>query len=230
VARPEGLEPPAYWFEASCSIRLSYGRVETHRIIPTEMPASDSYIETEVKIRFPEGADAARAVIEREGFPRLDARTLESDQVFDRVDGELKLGGKVLRLRRSAARAMATFKGPALKDPALGERYKRREEIEFDVSNADAFQKMLDRLGYAPRFRYEKFRTKFAAPGETGVLSIDETPIGVFLELEGTPDWIDRTAARLGLSPAEYLTVSYATLYQEYRRSHPTAPEHMTFD
>jgi hypothetical protein len=27
VARPEGLEPPAYWFEASRSIRLSYGRV-----------------------------------------------------------------------------------------------------------------------------------------------------------------------------------------------------------
>ena len=27
VARPEGLEPPACWFEANRSIRLSYGRV-----------------------------------------------------------------------------------------------------------------------------------------------------------------------------------------------------------
>ncbi len=26
MARPEGLEPPAYWFEASRSIHLSYGR------------------------------------------------------------------------------------------------------------------------------------------------------------------------------------------------------------
>ena len=26
LVRPEGLEPPAYWFEASRSIRLSYGR------------------------------------------------------------------------------------------------------------------------------------------------------------------------------------------------------------
>ena len=26
MARPEGLEPPAYWFEANRSIRLSYGR------------------------------------------------------------------------------------------------------------------------------------------------------------------------------------------------------------
>jgi hypothetical protein len=31
VARPEGLEPPAYWFEASRSIRLSYGRVSFAR-------------------------------------------------------------------------------------------------------------------------------------------------------------------------------------------------------
>jgi hypothetical protein len=29
VARPEGLEPPAYWFEANRSIQLSYGRVES---------------------------------------------------------------------------------------------------------------------------------------------------------------------------------------------------------
>jgi hypothetical protein len=28
VVRPEGLEPPAYWFEASRSIQLSYGRLE----------------------------------------------------------------------------------------------------------------------------------------------------------------------------------------------------------
>src|ERR1041385_8737049 len=27
VVRPEGLEPPAYWFEASRSIQLSYGRI-----------------------------------------------------------------------------------------------------------------------------------------------------------------------------------------------------------
>jgi hypothetical protein len=28
LARPEGLEPPAYWFEASRSIQLSYGRAQ----------------------------------------------------------------------------------------------------------------------------------------------------------------------------------------------------------
>ncbi len=27
MVRPEGFEPPAYWFEASCSIQLSYRRI-----------------------------------------------------------------------------------------------------------------------------------------------------------------------------------------------------------
>jgi hypothetical protein len=29
VVRPERLELPTHWFEASCSIQLSYGRVAT---------------------------------------------------------------------------------------------------------------------------------------------------------------------------------------------------------
>jgi DNA-binding transcriptional MerR regulator len=33
LARPEGLEPPAYWFEANRSIRLSYGRAFVFPII-----------------------------------------------------------------------------------------------------------------------------------------------------------------------------------------------------
>src|SRR5271154_6490993 len=31
LARPEGLEPPAYWFEANRSIQLSYGRASGDR-------------------------------------------------------------------------------------------------------------------------------------------------------------------------------------------------------
>ncbi len=34
LVRPEGLEPPAYWFEASRSIQLSYGRVPTSVVQP----------------------------------------------------------------------------------------------------------------------------------------------------------------------------------------------------
>jgi adenylate cyclase, class 2 len=183
-------------------------------------------IETEIKIRFERGsAEDARELIQRHGYAVVEPRTLESDQVFDRDSSELRTADQLLRLRRSGSRFTVTYKGPATR-----ERHKSREEIEFDVSDAAAFELVLDRLGYAPRFRYEKFRTKFAARAlEPGIVTIDETPIGVFLELEGPADWIDRTAERMGFAPSEYCTQSYAALYREYLRSHVGAPVNMVY-
>ncbi len=187
------------------------------------MPATSQYHETEIKLRFEDGPQAARAMLERLGYPESEPRTLESDQLFDR-DGELKGSDRLLRLRRNGGRATITYKGPG----ASG-RHKSREEIEFDVSEPEACELALLRLGYQPAFRYEKYRTKFAAAGEPGLITIDETPIGVFLELEGEPAWIDQTAARLGYPPEKYLTSSYAFLYREYCLLHPSAPQNMTF-
>jgi len=45
------------------------------------------------------------------------------------------------------------------------------------------------------------------------VLMVDETPIGVYMELEGPPAWIDRLAVQLGYGEADYLNLSYARLY-----------------
>jgi adenylate cyclase class 2 len=182
-------------------------------------------IETEIKIRFEAGPEAARELIERHGYHVVEPRTLEGDQVFDRGPADLRGADQLLRLRRAGAHSTVTYKGPALR-----ERHKSREEIEFDVSDPAAFQLVLDRLGYTPRFRYEKYRTKFAALiQEPGIITIDETPIGVFLELEGPADWIDRTAAGLGFAHSEYCTASYAALYREYLLTHEGAPADMVF-
>ena len=188
------------------------------------MSASGTNLEVEVKIPWTTGPEAARRVIEAAGCTLIEARTLEADTVFDRDSGELRRAGLLLRLRRAGDQALVTYKGPASGGP-----YKSREEIEFNVSDAETFTQVLDRLGYQPHFRYEKYRTKFAFPGEPGIVSIDETPIGVFLELEGEPEWIDRTAARIGLSRDAYLNRSYSSLYQEYLRLHPDGPNDMIF-
>ena len=195
----------------------------THRIIYLEVPAPDSYIENEVKIPWHGAPAEIQARIESRGYRLVQTRALESDQLFYRA-GELRAADQLLRLRHSGDRSIVTYKGPARR-----ERHKSREEIEFTVSDPQAFSLVLERLGYQPAFRYEKYRSKFAAPDEPGFVTIDETPIGVFLELEGPPDWVDATAARLGLSPAEYLTSSYAKLYEEYRRSTPGAAPNMVF-
>jgi adenylate cyclase class 2 len=71
---------------------------------------------------------------------------------------------------------------------------------------------ILARLGFERMFRYEKYRTEFRR-GRTGVVTLDETPIGTYLELEGEPTWIDRTARLLGFTEADYITLSYGQLY-----------------
>ena len=222
VARPERLELPTYWFEANRSIQLSYGRVWLHRIITTEMPASD-HREVEIKLEHRGSPGSARALIEACGYSEIEPRTLETDQLFDR-SGELRASDRLLRLRRAGDRATVTYKGPGERA-----RHKSREEIEFDVDDGEAFELVLTRLEYQPAFRYEKFRAKFGASGEPGIITLDETPIGVFLELEGEPAWIDRTAARLGYSEQEYVTASYASLYRKYRLEHRESPENMIF-
>ncbi len=215
MVRPDRFERPTLWFEARCSIQLSYGRLASSYHLSMA-------VETEVKIRFAGHPDQARRLIEGHGYAVTAPRILESDQLFDRPDSELRDSDQLLRLRRSGPRSTVTYKGPGTR-----ERYKSREEIEFDVSDPDAFELVLQRLGYTPGFRYEKYRTKFASG--LGVITIDETPIGVFLELEGSTAWIDQTALRLGISPAEYCTSSYASLYREFLRSNQSAPSNMVF-
>jgi len=58
---------------------------------------------------------------------------------------------------------------------------------------------------------------------------LDETPIGNFLELEGSPRWIDRTARRLGFSPKDYINRSYGYLYLAWCRERRIRPKDMVF-
>ena len=185
-------------------------------------------LETEIKLRLPHGSDRVRTLLEQHGFHATVPRQLEINQTFDLPTGELRQSDRLLRLRSTGGRCTVTFKGP----PAAG-AHKSREEIEAEVSNGSAFSEILAALGYQPSFAYEKFRTTFEAPGQEGMVTLDETPIGDFLELEGSESWIDQTAIRLGFGPADYLTSSYAGLYEEYRRTLPsddrTVPRDMKF-
>ena len=188
------------------------------------MAATPPYVETEIKLRYRGTPEDARRLIEQRGYRLIEPRTLESDQLFDRAGAELRSADKLLRLRRAGARAFLTFKGPGTR-----ERHKSREEIELEIPDPGTLTSILARLGYSAVFRYEKYRTKLAAPGEPGIVTLDETPMGVFLELEGPAVWIDQAAERLAFTPADYLTSSYASLHREYRRAHEEAPMNMVF-
>ena len=43
------------------------------------------------------------------------------------------------------------------------------------------------------------------------------------------PEWIDRAAARLGIDPAQYITLSYGRLFDLWREQHHSAAQDLTF-
>jgi len=166
-----------------------------------------------------------RRLLDAAGFTVSTPRVFESNALFDTAGGDLYAAGGLLRVRRAGDRGVLTYKGPPLPG-----KHKNREELEVDVSDADTLSEILDRLSLVVCFRYEKFRTEYRRPGEGGVATLDETPIGVYLELEGVPMWIDRTARRLGFRESAYITASYASLYERYCEKQGIQPSDMTFD
>jgi adenylate cyclase, class 2 len=181
-------------------------------------------VETEIKLRIAD-AVAGLSVIQRVGATPATGRLFEANMVYDTPTGEIRAKGQLLRLRAVGDRCVLTWKGPA----SAGGKHKSRAETEVLVSDCTAFDQILRQLGYAPLFRYEKYRMEFTLPDEHGTITLDETPIGCFLELEGSPQWIDTTATKMGFAEADYLTQSYGSLYAQHCATTGITPGWMVF-
>ncbi len=131
----------------------------------------------------------------------------------------------MLRVRETGSSGVLTFKGPEKES-----KYKEREELEVKLAEPRQLCEIFGRLDLMPAFRYEKYRTEFKRAGGPGVATLDETPIGTFLELEGSPRWIDRSARSLGFSEEDYVTTSYYGLYVAYCRERGMPVTHMIFE
>ena len=103
----------------------------------------------------------------------------------------------------------------------------RRGPARTVIADGGALAEFFIALGLVAAFRYEKWRTEWA-DGE-GHCVVDETPIGDFAELEGEPDWIDRTARRLGIRQGEYITLSYGRLFDQWREERGSPAQDLTF-
>jgi len=164
-------------------------------------------VEREIKLEFPT-LEAARTAVGALGLPSLRPRRLQDDALFDTVDGSLRERGCALRIRRDGAATVLTYKGPAEEGPM-----KVRPEFETGATDPATLGTILEALGYGVVFRYQKYREEFG--DSRCVVALDESPVGVFVELEGDEDRIVELAARLGFGPDAYLTTSYSRLHQE---------------
>jgi adenylate cyclase class 2 len=192
------------------------------------------------------------------GFHLVTPRTFEQNTLYDTPERTLRAAKQILRIRQYGDLWTLTHKRPAdpsadgdptrYGDPAS---YKVRIETETRIDDGPTLGAIFERLGYAPVFRYEKFRTEWSystltidgplfadrdCPSElfcvspNGHLVLDETPIGNYAELEGPPEWIDRTLAQLGVDPAICLTDSYGSLFLDWKQRTGSLAEHLTFD
>ena len=183
------------------------------------MPA---ILEREVKLRF-ESAEAARSAVMATRATPIHGRRLQEDCLLDTANEDLRKRRSALRVRMDDGGSLLTFKGPV--QPAL---VKVREELETIVGDAYVLLRVLDELGFHVWFRYQKYREEFAI-GDC-IVAIDETPVGVFVEIEGGEQDIADVAEALGRETSDYVLESYRGLFVQHCEQRGVPATDMLFD
>ena len=180
--------------------------------------------EVEIKFRI---ADIEKLVarLRQLGFQQVTPRTHEMNTLFDLPGHPLRGRGDVLRLRKYGETWVLTHKTKSEKKDGP---HKTRVETETGVDNGEKMEAILRSLQFEPSFRYEKFRAEWK--GEKGNVVIDETPIGTYGEIEGPPEWIDSVARDLEIDRKNYITATYAGLFNSWKQRTKSTAQEMTFD
>jgi adenylate cyclase class 2 len=136
---------------------------------------------------------------------------LQTDCHFDDANRTLQKTDRCLRLRRqitnSGERFFLTFKGAKEKSS-----FKKRQEIEIEISNDRSMENLLWALGYEKFLVIEKKRWLWRLGGCE--VTLDQLPlIGSFVEIEGPDEQkIADVQRSLGLSRLPHIRESYAAL------------------
>jgi adenylate cyclase class 2 len=173
------------------------------------------YIEIEAKLKI-ESPEAVKQRLAGLGAQFV-AERKQTDYHFDDSVGSLARADRCLRLRRQVEGGresyFLTYKGAKEKSS-----FKKRQEVEIEVSDGDGAEKLLSALGYEKVLVIEKRRQVWQY-GECEV-ALDHLPLlGDFVEIEGPDE--ERIAAvqeALGLSSLPHIPKSYAALVKDKQR------------
>jgi len=179
--------------------------------------------ETEVKFLI-DDLPAMRQRLLALGATLATPRTYEENLLFDTPDEQLTRQGRVLRLRRDQRNRITYKELPAQHDPD----FKVRHEFEVEVSDFTQAYTILEKLGFAPALRYEKYRETFSYQGAEIVL--DEVPFGIFMEIEAPREVIRSIATALGLDFTARLVAGYAEIFAAVCTTYKLAVTDMTFE
>jgi adenylate cyclase class 2 len=181
-------------------------------------------LEREIKLRFGSAAEA-RAAIGAAGAVPLRPRRLQQDALLDDAERRMQQRRSVLRVRQEDGRTLLTLKGPV---DERQQRVKQREESETAVADAAVLMRVLATIGLGVWFRYEKYREEFS--WQDVVVAVDETPIGTFVEIEGSEAGIVACARALGRTPDEFVLDSYRGLFVQHCAANGRSAGDMVFE
>jgi adenylate cyclase class 2 len=77
-------------------------------------------------------------------------------------------------------------------------------------------------------FRAQKYREEYDLGA--ALVTVDETPLGIYVEIEAAPDEIARITRLLGRSEADYCLESYPTLWRRWCVARGRPPGNMLFE
>jgi adenylate cyclase class 2 len=193
------------------------------------IPPMSEALEIEVKLRLP-SRDEAVTRLGRLGAEPRDDRHFEDNEIFDTESRALGREGSLLRLRITGGNGVITFKEKVETDLNA----KVRRETETAVSDPGAVRSILRKLGLVTVYRYQKYRSYYGWRDPDGegdlCISLDETPIGVFVELEGAAGSIDRAARIMGYSGSDYILDDYRSLHRAHLRERGLPDGDLLFD
>lgn len=163
------------------------------------------------------------------GF-RKAARFRQRDTYFDNEAGEIRGGGKALRIRetedlmKGVVTAELNFKGPRMDQVSM-----TRQELETELGQAETGRRILAALGFSPVLpEVVKERTEYCREEITAALDRVEG-LGDFLELEILADEetengkvlqkLEELLGELGYQMGDTVTRSYLSMLQQGRRT-----------
>jgi adenylate cyclase class 2 len=177
--------------------------------------------ETEAKFYTPD-LKALEQRLREAGASLKAPRVFERNVRYENADQTLSQQGLVLRLRQDT-RVRLTYKEPGEEKPDMSSR----PEWEVEVSDFEAMDTILGKLGYTPYLIYEKYRTTYELEGAEIVL--DEMPYGHFTEIEGEEDTIRALVKTLGLQEATPQPSSYVRLFDQVKQALNLSFQDLTF-
>jgi adenylate cyclase class 2 len=183
---------------------------------------ANNYNETEIKLYVPDLA-AVQQKLEATGAGLTAPRVYERNVRYDNKERTMTPHVMVVRLREDT-RVRLTYKDDGTVTNGITSRF----EAEVEVSDFDAMETILGKLGYTPYLTYEKYRTTYEIDGAEVVL--DEMPYGNFVEIEGEREAIEQIIQTLELDDTKRFDGSYSTLFERLRQKLGLKFNDLTFE